>query len=56
MKIVKTANMVKSFFIRICVAAITAGIIYAACTRQETKTPGEIMRRQTDKPQYRSLQ
>lgn len=55
MRIEKTANMVKSFFIRICVAAITAGIIYAACTQQETKTPGEIMRRQTDKQQYRSL-
>ncbi len=43
MSIEKTINKVREFLLWIYILAFIAGIVYAACTGQETKTPAEIL-------------
>lgn len=47
MRIENTINRVKEFLLRIYIMAVLAGIVYAACMGQETKTPGEIIYEKT---------
>lgn len=43
MSIEKTIDKVREFLLRIYILAVIAGIVYAACTGQETETPAEIL-------------
>lgn len=43
MRIEKVINKIKGILLWIYILAVLAGIVYAACMGQETKTPGEII-------------
>lgn len=47
MRVEKVINKVKEFLLWIYIIVVLIGIVYAAYTRQETKTPGEIIYEKT---------
>lgn len=47
MRIEKIISKMKEFLLWIYLAAVLAGIVYAACTGQKTRTPGEVMYEKT---------
>lgn len=47
MRIEKVINKVKEFLLWIYIMAVLIGIVYAAYTGQETKTPGKIIYEKT---------
>lgn len=47
MRIEKVINKVKEFLLWIYIMVVLIGIVYAAYTGQETKTPGEIIYEKT---------
>lgn len=47
MRIENTVDKVKEILLWIYLMVILSGIVFAACMRQETKTPGEIIYEKT---------
>ena len=50
MRIEKTINKVKEFLLWTYIMAVLAGIVYAACSGQKTKTPCELIYEKTHTP------